>query len=430
MIRSMMTVNNQECSSERENSNVFFAIVLSLFPILSPYAFGTKDFSISISYTLMLIILIYFALFMKKFPCDKSLILVLILYFVMTLISFLGTPSNDTDFFLAFRVFIAFLLNLITISNIWSHVESKVFYNVALKVGVICALFAISQFIFVSLGFTNFYNGRLPFILDNYSNFGSLIDPNTGMIRVHSFFEEPSYLAIYELPVTVYCIQKKKYYLATITGISCLIAGTLLGILGLIIILILLFILNESMELKRKKHLLFLIAIAILIFYCILQKNTAVHTMFDYYLKRISNINYQLERTNSSASQRLIGNIYLFEKYSIFNRIIGTGLNQYHLYFNLPNDYSNDFVCTILNYGILGIIFLIIYIFNLFIKIKKENTIYLIIFIMILFLDHIWFNAYFFYLLSWCMFGMNKKEIGTFKERAKKNYENWYFDIS
>ena len=132
--------------------------------------------------------------------------------------------------------------------------------------------------------------------------------------------------------------------------------------------------------------------------------------MFDYLFNRITTIEDELDRSNSSASLRLFGNLKYFEYYPFVNKLFGTGFNQYAVYFNLDKNYSNDFVTTLLDFGVLGLIALIISLLSLFKKVHKDGRIYLLIFIIALSIDHIWFNTYFFYLLTWCVVFMKKDD--------------------
>lgn len=382
---------------------IWFALVLVLFPIFEPYAIS-ENIGIMICDVIVIFILCFF-IKKRKIIIYKPLFIILLLNLGLSVLAAIFTQSSQLDIILAIKVFIVFLMYLVVFSCMWDNEIKEAFYRVVVIVGVISAVLAIAQFIFANLGFAGFYSGRLPFAIGKYNAFGGLFDANTGDVRVHSFFEEPSYLAIYQLPITAYCISRKKYIFALITGISCVISGSMLGVVGIFIVLLNALILEESLSGTRKLKLLFAIAIVLFSIYILYLFNTQINTLVNYYVMRYTKLGRDLTYfSESSASQRLLGNIRLFSKYGILNKLIGVGINQYPLYFGLSSDYSNDFVCTILNYGFIGLVSLFCFLFQLFYNTKRSSLIYLALFILVLGVDHSWFGPYFFYLLTWCIF--------------------------
>ena len=177
-----------------------------------------------------------------------------------------------------------------------------------------------------------------------------------------------------------------------------------------LIIVVLLSLLLGKIKTKDKIRLLVIIIFALIILLILYHKNDAVQNMFNYYILRYNKLGSDFARSSSSASQRILGNIKLFSKYNVFNNIFGVGVNQYALYFGLSSDYSNDIVCTLLNYGVIGIICLLLYSISLFKNIKKQGVIHVVIFLSVLCIDHIWFNEYFFYLLTWIILFWRKQQ--------------------
>lgn len=384
--------------------------IMVLFPIFGPYAITTGGLAITDS--IMLFICLISLLRSRCLVTSKPWFLLLLILVLESLFAITFTKGT-LSLSLAIRVGIMFFIYLFGCGYIWRYLDKDYFINMAVKIGLICAIFAVIQFIFVSAGFANFYTGILPFPLSKYSTFGSLIDI-TGSIRVHSFFEEPSYLALYELPITAFCLQEKKYKIAIITAASCILSGTVLGILGLVIIVVATIFLGD-LPLARKIQLVGIMFSALIILCFLYLSNEAVNSMINYYIGRYNSIGKDLGRDSSSLNQRLFGNFYLFSNYSYFNKIFGVGINQYANYFRLANDYSNDIVCMLLNYGIFGLMCLVIVIINMFHNVRKQGLVQIIFFVIILFVDHIWFNEYFFYLLTWVMvYVIDKKKFISF----------------
>ena len=192
--------------------------------------------------------------------------------------------GNNIKFSLAIRVSIMFFIYLFAYGYIWEHINKVFFIYIIIKIGIFCAILAIIQFVFVSAGISNFYTGKLPLPLSQYSEFGSLIDI-TGSIRVHSFFEEPSYLALYEIPIFAYCLQNKKYKTAAILSIACILSGTVLGIIGVITVSILIIIIGD-ISINRKFQLIGIIIIVLIGFIILYFSNDAIQNIFNYYIGR------------------------------------------------------------------------------------------------------------------------------------------------
>ena len=105
-------------------------------------------------------------------------------------------------------------------------------------------------------------------------------------------------------------------------------------------------------------------------------------------------------RAGGSTNLRLIGAFPLFiDRYDTIQRILGVGIGQYPSVFGVTA-YSNVFVTTILNSGIVGLIILILYIVYLFNNIQRERRIYLILLVMVWACDFQWANWYVFYIMS------------------------------
>ena len=380
-------------------------LMLAFLPIAGPYCLPIVGIALTDA-----IVLLVVGLFLLRKRC---LILYKDLFCVLGLLALGGTigtviamTSGTVNIVRAVKVFIVFFIYLIMGSSSWNQIEGERFAAATVTIGVIAAILCILQFVFVSIGFTNFYSGKLPLPTNKYSDFGSLVDI-TGTVRAHSFFEEPSYLAIYEIPVAAYCLQKGKYIQLAIVVASCLLSATLLGIAGLLVIFVA-SVCFSKMKTANKMKILFAAVMAVFVIIFLARFNQHIHSLFKYYSRRLLGV-FDFSRATSSSSQRIIGNLFLFEQYGLGNQLFGVGVNQYPVYFNLTTDYSNDFVSTLLNFGILGVIVLIGWIISLFRKGAKESFVYIAFFLFVLMFDHIWFNEYFFYLLTWVYLFVKKK---------------------
>ena len=199
--------------AERIESVRLFALFPLVMTILDPYAL-TEGGGLFLCDILAVFLAVYLIL-KNKCALYRPLLVLLAVDFMLTVFAFILTDSSNTSLGLALKVAIAFLLYLLVYSSVWIFDIRASFYQFAEAIGLLCAVLAILQFVFASMGM-EFYDGRLFFPLGEGSYFGGLYDKNTHDLRVHSFFEEPSYLAFFEIPITIHLIQEKKYIKAVI----------------------------------------------------------------------------------------------------------------------------------------------------------------------------------------------------------------------
>lgn len=390
-------------TKELPKAALFIPILLCLMLIFDPYMI----FGVMIT-DIIAIALCFWSFLKYRFAIERNLLILMVAYLFLMFISMIFTFSSDTNLILAIKVFIASMIYLVAFSNVWDWMSRDLFFKVVIVFGLVNAIFLILQYVVVSAGFLGFYTGRLPFLTGEYNTFASLIDPNTGHIRVHAFFEEPSYFAIFELPIFAYCIKNRKIAFAIIIGLSCVMSSSLLGVVGAVAILCYCLLCDSSIKSNQRMRSIVVLMIALVGVLALYIINDEFQTIIDRYILRIMSIQKDFDRADSSVSQRLMGNIKLFDEYNLFNKIFGVGFNQYHLYFGLEKNYSNDFVSILLDFGILGLSALLIVMFNYRQIIFKGERVYFWIWIMVLATDHIWFSNLFFYLFTWM--AINRKE--------------------
>lgn len=392
--------------------------IISIFPIimfiLDPYAIS--DGGMAICDGLILFMVLYLALY-NKMALYKPLFVLIGIDFVLSIISFLLTDSMYTYFNLSFKIAIVFSLYLFVYSGIWTQIlrYEDDFYKAVEIIGLLCAILAILQFIFASAG-VDFYDGKLPLPMGKNSYFGGVFDKNTGDLRVHSFFEEPSYLAFFEIPITIHLLQKKKYIKSIICGMACILSGSLIGIAGFAISLIMLLLFDNDTKISTKILFVILIGAVVAVIVNLYNTNDGIKNLIDYYTQRLDNIDSSKQRDTSSFSQRINGYITLFDRYNYINKFIGVGFNQYPFYFRLAMDYSNDIVSNLLNFGYIGITALICTLIAIARKMTGHGKVFFVIFCILLAVDHSWFNSMFFYILTWVIVKSNTKQTNMFLE--------------
>ena len=394
-------------STREKRLDFFFAFFPVLMTILTPYSY--VEGGIALCDVAIIIIFLYFILH-NKIRLFKPLTILLILDFCLTLIAFLGTKSVNTDFMLAIKVCIVFFMYLMVYSSIWSYDIKDNFLRIIEFVGVACALLAIFQFVFSTLGY-KFFDGRLFLPLKSGGTFGGLYDRNTHDLRVHSLFSEPSYLGIFELPLIMFLMQKKKYSKAIICAIACIISGSLIGIIGVIISFCAILLIDKSVKHNQKIEFLVIIVIAIFGIIFFYNSNASFRVLMDYYIERGTTLELSRQSSTSSFSQRIFGNINLFHQYGEFNKFVGVGFNQYSLFFGIFKDYSNDFVSNLLNFGYVGILVMVSTLIWIIKSTSSQGKVLTIVLILVLCTDHSWFGPMFFYLITWLIVTMDIEQL-------------------
>lgn len=386
------------------------AFMLAIAPILSPYIlFEVGNITLRLMDIPMLLLVGYILLCKRKIGLpNRELFILLATFFLLTLISYFA-PLYGRNLFLGIKVFIAWSLYAFCLGYLWKVNEYEKFVIYATNIAIIATILLIIQFIAVALGFSNFYDGRLPILeLSKYDAWAGLIDPNTGNIRVHSFFQEPSYFGIYCLPILAQALKNERFKLAFFIFLGLIITSSLLSILGgLCVIICVLFTEKKSIRkinLKFWRRILIISGIGVISLILLYTTSSSIQSVIDYSIRRANNIIYDLQGDRMGSTKiRLLGYISYFETYPIFFKIFGVGASQYPLYLSQYNvmAYSSTLVTVLLNYGIVGLVVFIVWFLKIFFRSESGLKCFVLIFIIICLIDSFWFNWYFFYILTW-----------------------------
>lgn len=392
------------------------ALILAIAPILDPYVFihfGSSE--VMLMDILILFCVVVMVLRRKtKLPIvSRQLLLLLIFLSFLTLISFMGA-NHDRSLGLAFKNIIIWCSYVVLVGVTWNGVDRNrfIFY---VNTIVLCAIvLIIVQFLAGNFG-VSFWDGKLPGLqLGKYDGWAGFVDKNTGDIRPNGFYQEPSYFSLYSLPLLMYLVSKKKYINAILLTTVFLITTSIVGILGSVFVWAIAFIDNLKKKGSFVKSLITLISIIVvmgIVITILYSKVEFIHTSFDYVLKRLTNFNTDLSGSRmSSTKYRIYGQIAFFDSYSFFYKLVGAGAAQFAQFFGLTNSYSNIWVTTILDYGIIGVVSLCIFLITIIYKSHDRNVWKYVIIIAIVFAcDRVWFNWYFFYLFTWIFIFCNSR---------------------
>ena len=380
-------------------------VFLAISPIFDPYLLASLgSFSLKFLDLPMLIVaaLLVFAVGLRFSNQGKHSIFIIILLFAFfTMVSFLSGDEN--------RSFSNALMNIaieivfaISVTLMWQSSSRELFVRIVSKVAFWATIFLFIQYIAVNLGFTQIFNGKIPFLnMGKHDYWAALIDPNTGDIRVHSIFQEPAYYGMYVLPVFASTLKNREHKKSVFYLLGLVLSSSLVAILGAVIVFVAsLFFVRENASVSKTIKNVVLVAIAAGLLTLLYTQVDFVRETIDYALERTQSISGDLEDENLGSNKiRLLGYIDRFAEYPLFFKVFGVGSNQFSAYLGVTA-YSNTIVSTILNYGIVGSVILLVCVFRWF-KRVPANRIFLVVFVLVMASDYQWMNWYFFYLISW-----------------------------
>jgi len=389
--------------------SVFIAFIIAMSPILEPYVFlelGNNTIRIMDVLLVIAIISLIITKKINKLPY-LHLISFLIFYLIINIISFMP-GEQDRNFIMSLKVLLLWFIYALSLGYLWKFVSQQKFIKYTKMMAIIVTTFLIIQFVFVSMGYINFFDGRIPFLkLYEYDGWASIIDPNTGDIRVHSFFQESSYYGIFILPVFTYSLMKNNFKLTIFLFFGLFITSSLLAILGSLLILsYYMFIYkhkNKSINKHSKKNFIYIIFFTLFFMLILYNLSDGVRDVINTIIFRVGNIGDDLRGERlGSTKVRLLGYSSYFKYYPIYFKIFGSGASQFTNFLGLDVvAYSSTVVTVLLNYGIIGLLFFVSWVGYLYIKSDSTGKIFVVLFLIISFVDSFWFGWKFYYILTW-----------------------------
>lgn len=368
-----------------EKRSVVSAISISVLPILSPYAFIGP-----IPLSALLLGISTFLIFIFGGTIKKSISLPLTLLWIthlmLSLIAYFFTPNGmslvNSLILISFNIFCFIVLVSNTIKeDFWKY--SNYF-------GILSCAFLYIQALFLAIG-KNPPVGKIEFL--NLLDHASFISTTWGF-RLNSVFQEPSYFAIYLLPLLVINLSDKKYLISIFYVFGLWISSSSMGILGSLIVLVYFSLINKS---YMKKMVLILTGGVLL--------HLFFYNFIEYYSVSINRSIDKISYISEDSSIRISGQSFLFDLLPFHNQLFGVGINQMQNYFlgsihNVYN-YSNSFIITLINTGVLGFISYLIFILYLAYKsLLNKRLIFMLLFLIVAATDYFIYNYFFFYLLT------------------------------
>lgn len=382
-------------SKHSETINIKIAsFIIALSPIIAPYAIG----SLPLFTIVGILYLLFYFIFLNKTGSirinKKEISYFSFTNFVLLLsilnIFFLRDSTNLV------HSIVSLFLNSIFFYFIWQNSKFSEVIYFAKKIGYICGIFALYQIIILLSG-GSVPNGRLPFL--NVVSGQSWVIETWGF-RINSLFSEPSYFAIYLIPLFAYSFKKMDIKNSIIFGLLIIISSSSLGILSMIAVVIMKLV-DIKNSTKDRIKTVFIVLVFIILSFAIIENNNSIKIMVHRSMDKIVKID--------NNDIRFSGYIKYFDEYGPRELTIGVGLGQFQNYFMEKGiylyNYSNSIVMIILQFGLVGSLFAIIYyLYIAKISIKKNSLIFFIILMLTMFVDFIIFNIRYFYLLYFVLY--------------------------
>lgn len=373
-----------------ENFSIFFVVT---FPILEAYSI----FGIPIT-AIFSIIIIFLNLFYKRTlkVSIKKIYLPLLIYVLFTCLLSLNGLLVLNNYKNLVNALIMQFINIFAYLIAWENIEFNKMISFADIVAYICCLYVCFQFFMLITG-REVPIGKIPFLSVNTTWI-----PEIWGFRFNSLFSEPSYFAIFLLPIFSAHLINFEWKKSIIFGTFILLSSSTLGIITMSIIIIEQ-VISGKIAIRKKVTILFGIICIILILNWILNNSLVLSNILNRTFDKAITIFDSQDNTNDI---RKTGHLKYYNFLPVKEKILGVGISQLRNYYlehgyDLSN-YSNSFVLTLINSGIIGFFILVIYLIDLLkISLKNKSFVFFIILFLTLLGDSILIGYRFYWL---CMF--------------------------
>lgn len=364
----------------------FAGAFIALLPIMSPYGLGKIPI-------MLLIAGVYFLFSQHKNAFVGHQMQCIRYYTLFTLLLSLNGFLLDYPSGSLFFSILSAVLTFVFYSAVFCDSDFAISKKYLYIGGYICCAVLLYQVVCEILGLPHF-TGELPF----FNNLLGDWPEETFGYRFNSLFSEPSYFAIYMLPLVVMAMRDKNLIAAWIFGVFIVLSSSSLGIVTLVACLAYEIIFGLK---GKKSKLLGLAIIAIVVFFTsyIISRSEALMAFIELSQRKFERIE------DGESDLRLIGYLSLYNTLPLKESIFGVGLAQMGNYFKNIFNYSNTPVTTLINSGLIGFIILIVFWIQLFVKSKKKRCFtYFLVFLAVSFADPLIFSDRYYYLLYFILF--------------------------
>lgn len=390
-------------TGEKFTMTTFSGVIIALFPIFAPY----DMFGISIDYILGFLFVLCHLVSRRSFaflPKTRSLVTYTCVSLFLSLNGFFLLKNTSN----LINSEIGIVLDLIIYMTLWYYSDIDVTMKCCNFVGYICCGYAIVQVCSVVAG-KPVPLGQLPFF-----ELATGWVPSVWGFRFNSLFSEPSYFSIYLLPLFVYNLLERKRLNAALFACFIVLSSSSLGIISLVLVLLARFFGND-ISIKKRIVLILLCVVGAGLVGAAMTNMPILRSFVSRSCDKIKEIILSISDGSYAEDIRLGGYLYLFEELPIKEQLFGVGSSQLQNYFSerglFVYNYSNSFVLSLLNFGLLGFVVFLFFLMNMLWVAKKEKTIlFWIILILSFAVDSLLFSYRYYWLVYFIMFSNRRKE--------------------
>lgn len=284
--------------------------------------------------------------------------------------------------------------------SIWRLADFRFTIKIANYVGYICCVYVIYQMLMLILG-RDVPLGTLPFFTLTTSWV-----PDIWGFRFNSLFSEPSYFAIYLMPLFTYHFTNFHWNKAFLFGLFLILSSSSLGIISCVMIIILNFFTNrEGIRLKLKYFIILFFSTIIL--YFIFTQIDFLNSMIDRTLDKI----IAIVNTSFYEESRLSGHLKYYSVLPLKEKILGVGFAQLQNYFQqigiALSNYSNALVLSLIDTGLIGFLAFITYLgFLLKESLNRGTLLFFVILVLTICTDSILLGYRFYWLTYFVYYGL------------------------
>lgn len=383
---------NTTQSMKSKKIDILPVIFIATAPILSPYALAG-----SLSLTLIFGLacaLIYFVFYKPSLLVESKHYLFIVMLVVLILLSFNGffvlneLAALANSLLVLVIVFLCYMLS-------WRMVKFDSVVKVSTVIAWVSVFFAGYQWLVTIRGGVAPL-GQLPFF-----------DLTTGWVpehwgfRFNSFFSEPSYFALYLLPLFAYHLKKNSFVHTFVMAVGIVLSSSSLGALGMILVVLC----NLLFDARYRVRTIMAVAALSLILGVIYTSLPAVQTVVGRTVQKILSI--------EDNSLRVVGYLDYYQMYSPKEMLFGVGMNQFQNYMGQRGifvyNYSNTVVYMLLQSGLLGLLTMLGY-FGWLAKyaVKNKSVAFALICVLLLAFDYAMFSHRFYFLLYFVLYYSEK----------------------
>lgn len=396
---------------KNENSGTVASVVCLLMafaPVLDPYVIPVTSNGVRVVGLLVFCLAAYLVVSKRCSWTRKGLSLVAVAaVFVLCTVASSSSVVVGRDIAAAMRIAVIYFVYACCYSAISGHIALERFAKIATGVAVAATILLFVQYF--SSG--SFWDGRLPLPLSGTDEFMPLVDPTTGRVRPHGFFQEVSYYALYVAPVLMYAVLNNRVVVSLVLSVGLFLSSSLIGYVALVFALLVVAskVKSKTGRIDWRKVALVLSGFFFLAIICFvlvdLNAIPILNSAADEIARRansVFDINTVYSWGRSSAQQRLLGNIALFTDYDSVQKLFGMGVGEYiNVFSGVETTYGSSMVNMLLGFGVVGETALIVWLICLVKRSNHHPIAFSLLVVLALFTDNVLFGWYFFYLLSW-----------------------------